>query len=84
MAFAVEILMIGYNPTLFNLQMVASRLDNLDSDLKSGNEGFPSNISKWILWQDPIYSLFEVQYKNLDLEQHFDKVKIPGSILDIS
>lgn len=56
--------------------MISSLLDKIDLDYKNSPEGFPSNLSKWILWQDPIYNHFEVQYKDINLENHFDTVYI--------
>lgn len=48
-------------------------IDSTDLDYKPPSN-CPSNLSKWILWQDPIYNHFEVQYKELNLENHFDTV----------
>lgn len=48
-------------------------IDKSDLDYKRSSN-CPSNLSKWILWQDPFYNHFQVQYKDIDLETHFDTV----------
>lgn len=54
--------------------IMASRLDMVP-DATSVGERFPSNISKWILWQDPIYSFLSPQYQGLNLVPHFEFIR---------
>ena len=60
---------------LSKTKILASKIDIIDTDVDYFHEPFPSNISKCILWQDPIYGLFEVQYKNIALDVYYDQVR---------
>ncbi|KAJ1793799.1 hypothetical protein LPJ59_004678 [Coemansia sp. RSA 2399] len=56
--------------------MYACRIDEIPSlgdspDLRSQ---MPSNMSKWILWEDPMLSFMSPQYDALDLEAHYTQI----------
>ncbi|KAJ2850403.1 hypothetical protein GGI22_005390 [Coemansia erecta] len=56
--------------------MCACRIDEIPSlgdspDLRSQ---MPSNMSKWILWEDPMLSFMSPQYDALDLEAHYTQI----------
>lgn len=35
---------------------------------------FPPNMSKWLLWQDPLYGVFDPQIRGYGLERHYHQV----------
>ncbi|GAA96920.1 glycoside hydrolase family 20 protein [Mixia osmundae IAM 14324] len=51
----------------------ASKLDDLDpqSQPSDNKARLAPNMSKWLLWEDPFYSLFSPQYRGRDLETHY-------------
>ncbi|KAJ1722181.1 hypothetical protein LPJ53_003384 [Coemansia erecta] len=53
----------------------ASRIDDLQPlDAQAApmqQHPLPSNMSKWILWEDPLLAFLSPQYQGLPLEQHF-------------
>ncbi|KAI8320034.1 glycoside hydrolase [Martensiomyces pterosporus] len=52
--------------------MYSSRLDEIPpSDMMDARPQLPSNMSKWILWEDPMLSFMSPQYAALDLESHY-------------
>ncbi|KAJ8328124.1 hypothetical protein QVD99_000646 [Batrachochytrium dendrobatidis] len=51
----------------------ASKLDSVPGSLVCHDQ-LPPNPSKWILWQDSIYSFLESQYKEYDLKVHFTEI----------
>ena len=63
-----------------------SKLDIcLDDHSVSSGDKFPPNASKWLLWQDPIFSFLDDQYKDHNLEEHFDSVRFTFYlIIDVS
>ncbi|KAJ1645718.1 hypothetical protein LPJ64_002735 [Coemansia asiatica] len=56
--------------------MQASRLDEIPQEDKMMDlrATLPSNMSKWILWEDPMLSFMSPQYAALDLEMHFTQI----------
>ncbi|KAJ1938326.1 hypothetical protein FBU59_004473, partial [Linderina macrospora] len=55
--------------------MYSSRLDEIPpSDLMDVRPQLPSNMSKWLLWQDPMLSFMSPQYASLDLESHYTQI----------
>ncbi|KAH9245311.1 hypothetical protein BASA81_017220 [Batrachochytrium salamandrivorans] len=51
----------------------SSKLDSVPGPLLRRDRP-PPNPSKWILWQDPIYSFLSPQYRNQNLEVHFSEI----------
>ncbi|KAJ1957680.1 hypothetical protein GGI12_004957 [Dipsacomyces acuminosporus] len=52
--------------------MYSSRLDEIPpEDTVDARPQLPSNMSKWILWEDPMLSFMSPQYSTLDLESHY-------------
>ncbi|KAI8929920.1 glycoside hydrolase superfamily [Entophlyctis helioformis] len=51
----------------------ASKLDSIPNSLPR-RERFPPNPSKWILWQDPLYSFLSPQYHDQDVELHYTEM----------
>ncbi|ORX91071.1 glycoside hydrolase [Basidiobolus meristosporus CBS 931.73] len=49
----------------------ASKIDEPSLDDSEPRVNFPSNMSKWLLWEDPFYSFLSPQYSGYDLEQHY-------------
>ena len=60
--------------------MLASKLDLLPGyELPNdGNVHFPPNASKWLLWEDPIYSLYSAKSTEL-IDRHFSEVMLVKS-----
>ncbi|KAJ2600149.1 hypothetical protein H4R99_003438 [Coemansia sp. RSA 1722] len=55
--------------------MQASRLDEIPQEgMMDMRATLPSNMSKWILWEDPMLSFMSPQYAALDLELHFTQI----------
>ncbi|KAJ1988950.1 hypothetical protein EDC05_004992 [Coemansia umbellata] len=55
--------------------MYASRLDEIpQSDAVDVRSQLPSNMSKWLLWEDPMLSFMSPQYASLDLESHYTQI----------
>ncbi|KAJ1814345.1 hypothetical protein LPJ75_002810 [Coemansia sp. RSA 2598] len=56
--------------------MHASRLDEIppQDGMMDMRAALPSNMSKWILWEDPMLSFMSPQYAALDLELHFTQI----------
>ncbi|KAJ1679951.1 hypothetical protein EV182_000981 [Spiromyces aspiralis] len=49
-----------------------SRLDEAPSNAPMDiRPQMPSNMSKWLLWEDPILSFMSPQYADIDLQSHF-------------
>ncbi|KAJ2448686.1 hypothetical protein EV183_005310 [Coemansia sp. RSA 2336] len=61
--------------------MLASRIDEIpqavDADIHSQ---LPSNMSKWLLWEDPMLSFMSPQYATLDLDSHY--TNLAGRLLE--
>ena len=41
---------------------------------------YPSNVSKWLLWEDPLYSHLSPETFDLNLDQHYREVEDQLSI----
>lgn len=56
--------------------MFASRIEEIpqDGDMMDVRTQMPSNMSKWLLWEDPILSFMSPQYASLDLETHYTEI----------
>ncbi|KAJ2504994.1 hypothetical protein IWW47_002259, partial [Coemansia sp. RSA 2052] len=56
--------------------MNASRIDDIpqDADHMDARSQLPSNMSKWLLWEDPMLSFMSPQYATLDLETHYTQI----------
>ncbi|KAJ2554304.1 hypothetical protein EV175_002632 [Coemansia sp. RSA 1933] len=56
--------------------MYACRIDEIPSlgDQPDMRSQMPSNMSKWILWEDPMLSFMSPQYDALDLESHYTQI----------
>ncbi|KAJ1998848.1 hypothetical protein H4R26_005301, partial [Coemansia thaxteri] len=56
--------------------MNASRIDEIppDGDVMEARSQLPSNMSKWLLWEDPMLSFMSPQYAALDLEEHYTQI----------
>ncbi|KAJ1945936.1 hypothetical protein GGF37_001444 [Kickxella alabastrina] len=55
--------------------MHASRIDEIpQADTLHIRAQLPSNMSKWVLWEDPMLSFMSPQYETLDLEVHFTEI----------
>ncbi|KAJ1900085.1 hypothetical protein LPJ66_001698 [Kickxella alabastrina] len=55
--------------------MHASRIDEIpQADALHVRAQLPSNMSKWVLWEDPMLSFMSPQYATLDLELHFTEI----------
>ncbi|KAJ1730367.1 hypothetical protein LPJ72_004512 [Coemansia sp. Benny D160-2] len=56
--------------------MYACRIDEIPSlgDSPDMRSQLPSNMSKWILWEDPMLSFMSPQYDTLDLESHYTQI----------
>ena len=51
----------------------ASKIDSVPS-VHDRRERFPPNPSKWILWQDPVYSFLSPQYRDHNMELHYSEI----------
>ncbi|KAJ1730857.1 hypothetical protein LPJ61_002806 [Coemansia biformis] len=56
--------------------MHASRLDEIpqNGDAMDVRSQLPSNMSKWILWEDPMLSFMSPQYASMDLDAHYTQI----------
>ncbi|KAJ2026427.1 hypothetical protein GGI06_000164 [Coemansia sp. S85] len=56
--------------------MHASRIDDIPQDAAhmDARSQLPSNMSKWLLWEDPMLSFMSPQYAALDLETHYTQI----------
>ncbi|KAJ2801647.1 hypothetical protein H4R20_003589 [Coemansia guatemalensis] len=56
--------------------MFACRIDELpqDGDAMDVRSQLPSNMSKWILWEDPMLSFMSPQYASVDLDAHYTQI----------
>ncbi|KAJ1925295.1 hypothetical protein LPJ71_000224 [Coemansia sp. S17] len=56
--------------------MNASRIDDIPQDAghMDARSQLPSNMSKWLLWEDPMLSFMSPQYAALDLETHYTQI----------
>ncbi|KAJ3127685.1 hypothetical protein HK098_005921 [Nowakowskiella sp. JEL0407] len=55
--------------------MKGSEVDVVDGDAEDGKGVFPPNMSKWLLWQDPMYSMYSPQHKNIQISEHYRQLK---------
>ncbi|KAJ2081372.1 hypothetical protein H4R24_002396 [Coemansia sp. RSA 988] len=56
--------------------MFACRIDELPQggDAMDVRSQLPSNMSKWILWEDPMLSFMSPQYASVDLDTHYTHI----------
>ncbi|KAJ2780279.1 hypothetical protein H4R18_003553 [Coemansia javaensis] len=56
--------------------MHASRIDEIPqgADPADARAQLPSNMSKWILWEDPMLSFMSPQYASLGLDAHYTQI----------
>ncbi|KAH9451540.1 hypothetical protein Pst134EA_025490 [Puccinia striiformis f. sp. tritici] len=54
----------------------ASKLDDLqpENQLIDDKARFTPNLSKWLIWEEPFYSILSPQYAGHDLETHYNQL----------
>ncbi|KAH9821762.1 family 20 glycoside hydrolase [Melampsora americana] len=75
----VELLKIKFDGICggsFDEFVYASKLDDLqpENQLKDDKARFTPNLSKWLIWEEPFYSILSPQYAGHDLERHYDEL----------
>lgn len=56
--------------------LFASKLDDLqpEKQLIDDKARFTPNLSKWLIWEEPFYSILSPQYAGHDLETHYNEL----------
>ncbi|EGG08336.1 family 20 glycoside hydrolase [Melampsora larici-populina 98AG31] len=56
--------------------LMASKLDDLQPEhqLIDDKARFTPNLSKWLIWEEPFYSILSPQYAGHDLETHYNEL----------
>jgi len=56
--------------------VLASKLDDLQDDAQFVDDKarFTPNLSKWLFWEEPFFSILSPQYAGHDLERHYEAV----------
>ncbi|KAG0143252.1 hypothetical protein CROQUDRAFT_49089 [Cronartium quercuum f. sp. fusiforme G11] len=75
----VEILELKFDGIMggcFDDFMFASKLDDLQPEhqLNDDKARFTPNLSKWLIWEEPFYSILSPQYAGHDLETHYNNL----------